>query len=117
MGTSQGYIASPILLNIYLHELDCFINENNLLQKFRNGKPAYVNPAFVSFLKFSKKELEAADNVKKMKGKRKYWKFLQKLRISKLKLAQENGIQRWIHKGINRKLAYVRYVYNFIIFV
>jgi hypothetical protein len=87
------------------------------MQKFRNGKPAYANPAFVSSLKFSKAELEEADNVKKMKGKRKYWKFLQKLRVSKLKLAKKNGIQRLIYKGVNRKMAYVRYVDDFIIFV
>lgn len=87
------------------------------MQKFRKGKPAYANPNFVSFLKFSQAELYEADNIKKIKGKRKYWKFLQKLRVSKLKLAKEKGIQRVIHKGVNRKIAYVRYIDDFIIFV
>jgi hypothetical protein len=87
------------------------------MQKFRNGKPAYVNSSFTAFLKLSKEELEEADNVKKMKGKRKYWKFLQKLRVSKIKLAEKNGIRRLTYKGVNRKMAYVRYVDDFIIFV
>jgi len=117
IGTPQGSVVSPILSNIYLHELDCFINESEIMRKFRKGKPAYANPKFVSSLKFSQSELDEAENVKKMKGKRKYWKFLQKLRISKLKIANEKGIPRLIYKGVNRKIAYVRYVDDFIIFV
>ena len=116
-GTPQGSVVSLILFNIYLHELDRFIKENQVMEKFRKGKPAHANPKFVSSIKFSQAELDEAENVKKMKGKRKYWKFLQKLRISKLKLANKKGIQRLIYKGVNRKIAYVRYVDDFIIFV
>lgn len=117
IGTPQGSVVSPILSNIYLHELDCFINKSETIGKFRKKKPARNNPKFVSFIKFSKAELDEAENIKKMKGKRGYWKFLQKLRVSKLKLAKKKEIPRLIYKGVNRNIAYVRYVGDFIIFV
>ena len=117
IGTSQGSVVSSILFNIYLHELDCFMNERKVMEKFCKGKPAYTNPNFVSYTKFFQVELDEAENIKKMKGKWKYWKFLQKLWISKLKFAEKKGIQRLIHKGVNRKIVYVRYVDDFIIFV
>jgi len=72
IGTPQGSVVSPILSNIYLHELDCFINKSETIGKFRKKKPASNNPKFVSFIKFSKAELDEAENIKKMKGKRGY---------------------------------------------
>jgi hypothetical protein len=53
----------------------------------------------------------------KLKAKKKYWKFLHKLRASKLRLADSHNIPRVIYKGRNRKIAYVRYADDFIIFV
>ena len=41
-GTPQGGIASPILANIYLHELDIFLHQ--LKRKFDNGKLRAENP-------------------------------------------------------------------------
>lgn len=115
--TPQGSVVSPILCNIYLHELDIFISESDKLEKFRNAKAATANPKFKTLLSVSKEEYENAENVKRSKGKRKYWKFLHKLRVSKLKLAKKNNINRVIFKGRNRRIAYVRYANDFIIFV
>ena len=117
IGTPQGSVVSPILCNIYLHELDIFINESEKLEKFRSAKAAIANPKFKALLSVSKEEDEKANNIKRSKGKLKYWKFLHKLRVSKLKLAEKNNVNRVIFKGKNRRIAYVRYADDFIIFV
>ena len=116
-GNSQGYIVSPILCNIYLHELDIFINESVMLNKFRIGKAATINPKFKDLISVNKKEALEAKNIRKSKGKHKYYKFLHKLRSFKLKLAEKNNIPRTIFKGVNRRIVYVRYADDFIIFV
>jgi group II intron reverse transcriptase/maturase len=117
IGTPQGSVVSPILCNIYLHELDIFINESEKLEKFRSAKAATANPKFKALLSVSKEEDEKAKNIKRSKGKLKYWKFLHKLRVSKLKFAEKNNVNRVIFKGKNRRIAYVRYANDFIIFV
>jgi group II intron reverse transcriptase/maturase len=117
IGTPQGSVVSPILCNIYLHELDIFINESEKLEKFRSAKAATANPKFKALLSVSKEEDEKAKNIKRSKGKLKYWKFLSKLRVSKLKLAEKKNVNRVIFKGKNRRIAYVRYADDFIIFV
>jgi group II intron reverse transcriptase/maturase len=117
IGTPQGSVVSPILSNIYLHELDIFINNGKQLIKFRGSKTATPNSQFKNLLSLTSEEESKAENVKKSKGKLKYWKFLHKLRVSKLKIAEKENIPRVIYKGRNRKIAYVRYVDDFIVFV
>jgi hypothetical protein len=58
-----------------------------------------------------------AEGVRKNKGKLKYWKFLHKLRVHKIKNAAKLGIQRVKHLGATRKMTFVRYADDFIIFV
>lgn len=72
IGTPQGSVVSPILCNIYLHELDIFINESEKLEKFRSAKAATANPKFKALLSVSKEEDEKANNIKRSKGKLKY---------------------------------------------
>lgn len=117
IGISQGSVVSPILCNIYLHEFDIFINESEELKKFRSAKTTTANSKLKALLSLSKEEDEKAKNIKRSKGKLKYFKFLQKLKVSKLKLAEKNNVNRVIFKVKNRRIVFVRYADDFIIFV
>jgi group II intron reverse transcriptase/maturase len=117
VGTPQGSVVSPILCNIYLHELDTFVMQGEELSKYRSGKNATSNWAFTKQIRFTEEDIARSLGVKKEKGKRKYWKFMQKLRVKKIKEASASGVPRLKYKGVNRKITYVRFADDFVIFV
>ena len=108
---------SLVLYNIYLHEIDHFINENKLLSMFCDGKR--LNPNFKStkLLRVFEQKIFQGDYVRKAKDELKMWKYDQKLRISRLKLAEKLNIRKVYYKGRNCCIVYLRFTDDFIIFV
>ena len=117
ISTSQESIVGRILRNIYLNELDLFIDKSELVEKSFNEKYVIFNRKCISFFKITNNEKFKADSIKKIKSKFKYWKFLHKLQVSKLKLVNKLQIPCLIYNRIKRKITYVRHVDDFIIFV
>lgn len=117
LNTPQNSVLNTLLCNIYLHELDKFIMESPFFTQFWEGKPSHTNNRFIQFIKPTAKELDWGQMIKKEKGKLEMWKYFHKLRVSKLKKSKEFIINKHKYFGNNKKIVYVRYAYNFIIFV
>jgi retron-type reverse transcriptase len=90
----RGNVGSPILNNIYLHELDVFMK--NLCDDFRKGKKRKKSPAYQKILHLIDKETDV-DSIKKLR--RLLWTVNSKDPL-------DSNFKR---------LHYVRYVDDFVI--
>jgi group II intron reverse transcriptase/maturase len=97
-GVPQGGILSPLLSNIYLHELDSYI-EDVLIPKYTSGKTRRSNPEYIHY----KGKIERA---------RKRGDHQEAERLSKIR--RELPTQD-THDPNFRRLQYVRYADDFIL--
>jgi group II intron reverse transcriptase/maturase len=118
-GVAQGSIVSPILANIYLHELDMFIEHptSPLLQICKKKSNVTPNPKYSAFLKPTEDENLVGQTIRNTKGKLKMYSYFQKLRISKIKKARKLNLRASHFKKRNLKTVYVRYADDWLLFV
>jgi len=97
-GTPQGGILSPLLANIYLHELDAYI-EDVLIPQNTRGKSRAYNPEYNRLGKQIKIARKADDQEQ-----------VQKLELQRRKLPSQDA-----YDPNFRRLHYIRYADDFIL--
>ena len=97
-GTPQGGVISPLLSNIYLHQLDCFVRDvlypRYNLGKLRRGNPAYTRVCYLQ------RKAHRGGDVAKAQAYRK-----EKQKLSRVDPYDPNY----------RRLKYVRYADDFLL--
>ena len=115
-GTLASSLVSPLLCNIYLHELDQFVMASQELKPFRELVVAPRPTArWTEVIRISKSEVRMLRFTLRSKGRRQYWKALYKLRKQKIKDAAGIPRYQWTHH--TRMFKYFRYADDLILFV
>ena len=97
-GTPQGGILSPLLANIYLHELDAYIEEV-LIPQYTRGKKRADNREYGNLAYAIKCARNTGDQ-----------KRVQELELQRRKLPSQD-----VHDPNFRRLKYIRYADDFIL--
>lgn len=97
IGTPQGTICSPILANIVLHQLDCFMEE--YAKNFKEGYLRGHNPQYLKFQSLRKKARLAGDR-----------KLAIKYLVQMRKITSHNPMDKYF-----RRLMFIRYADDFLI--
>ena len=100
-GVPQGNILSPLLCNIYLHELDLFMKE--LTKKYRKGSNPTLNDTYYKKLELTKYERTLSNEMQENR------------RRSKRRQLFNQGIKPYLHDGNYIRVRYIRYADDILI--
>ena len=100
-GVPQGNVLSPLLCNIYLHELDLFMEE--LIKKYKKGSNPTPNDIYYKKLELTKYERTLSNEMQENRTR------------SKRRQLFNQGIKPYLHDGNFIRVRYIRYADDILI--
>jgi retron-type reverse transcriptase len=100
-GVPQGNVLSPLLCNIYLHELDLFMEE--LVKKYKKGSNPTPNDEYYKRLELTKYERTLSNEIQENRMQ------------SKRRQLFNQGIKPYLHDGNFIRVRYIRYADDILI--